>query len=192
MNDTDFFSSTKLNLDQVFRILDLLKDDTLSKEDLYSKIGGSRQTKIRVVKEMIDHGLICVSSVEAHNKQYLKNTDYGMAFLAMSGGSQSVDMKRDSGYTIVAPDNLRMKGDNKGLLRIKKDLASVNKLLEEESPNIPLIQHVLSGITETLDLMISASEKLNVPAPADHEAGRPAPQHTGTDDPDENKYNIVE
>ena len=188
MNDTELFSSTKLNLDQVFKILDILaRKETLSKEDLYSQMGGSRQTKIRVVKEMIDHGLICVSSVEAHNKQYLRNTDYGMAFLAMSDRSQSVGTKRDYGYTIVAPDNCRAKGDVKGLLRIKKDLASVNKLLEEESPNIPLIQHVLSGIAETLDMMISVSEKLDSPAAAELEGSKPAPQQS-----DENNYNIVE
>ncbi len=136
------FDSTKLNFKQAYEILRLLsREESLSKEELYENIGGSRQTKIRVVKEMIDHKMIYVSSVEAHNKQLLKITDRGRDYLAMEEGA------KDGAYEVVpAASQITFRTcetDDAVLKKIKMNVTSMISLLNENPPNYDILTMVL-------------------------------------------------
>ncbi len=156
------FNATKLNFKQAFEILEILeREGTLSKENLYESIGGSRQTKIRVVKEMIDQGLIYVSSVEAHNKQFLKNTDYGRQFLAIATpGHYSLALAESGRKDTVhkAAPVTYSRSENPAFQKIKKDLNSVISLLDENPPNYDLIYLVLNRTMSELDEITSRTE----------------------------------
>jgi len=145
------FESTKLSLSQVFSILNILQENgPLSKEELYTEMGGSRQTKIRVVKEMIDHGLICVSSVEAHNKQYLVNTDYGLQFLSMEKASPFSNVKSEY-RTESAPLSVTIRENDDDYIReFKMNLNSANALVDTKPIHFTLIYKALDSAKEAL------------------------------------------
>ncbi len=123
-------------------------------------MGGSRQTKIRVVKEMIDHGLICVSSVEAHNKQYLVNTDYGMRFLSMDEASRSPNFKI-AYQTESAPMSISFKTeDSKMIHDFKTSLNSANTLIDTKPIDFGLIHTALETAKSTLmEIQYGPAEK---------------------------------
>ncbi|MBR4226059.1 MAG: hypothetical protein IKR86_04690 [Candidatus Methanomethylophilaceae archaeon] len=159
----------KISLRQTVRILELLeRKEPLSKEDIYKEISGSRQTRIRIVKEMLDLNLIRIVSVEAHNKQNIERTEQGVEFLERTkpcigadrrtAADPSQDVRSQPADGIRAQPVMIRDSDSAPLRQFKENINTMVQLINSEPINFDFLKMAMSATMDKLDRCIEEKE----------------------------------
>lgn len=62
-------------------ILSIVAEKSCLKEEIYQKLSGSKQTKVKHVNELIEMGLITETKLSLYNRKVIEITDKGLSIL---------------------------------------------------------------------------------------------------------------
>lgn len=138
--DIDKINNSSIRLSQIYAILSYLNQHSnVKKEDLYSNIGGSRQTKIKILQEVKELGWVeQLSKVGPHNTQTIVITDAGKLQLSVMDGTYN---SFDNNQSLeIKPADLSKKIN---LEKIRNKIQLSLDYLCEDNPEIDFVIKVL-------------------------------------------------
>ena len=146
--DISKINNSSIRLPQIYAILSYLdQHDGVNKEVLYSNLNGSRQTKIKILQDMINLGWVeKLSTVGPHNTQTIVITDSGRLQLSVMEGKYSAQNSIDTSF-----ENRHVEiGCKCDIDKIKTKIQLSIDYLNEKNPEIDFIKKVLNDALDEL------------------------------------------